>query len=258
MPLLTQAKPDWLLVPLAVDMRSEEWSKVVNFFVFESPCGFVSARGISLAERGWKHGMWGVYSYLKAPLDEIFFGDSERLLFKVENREQFLACSRNNDFGDDFACHLSWSRALFVKRTEPGCSSSYMSLFYHLRNSLAHGRFSAQMTERGIVLCFEDGKLVGAAGSGKFEVTARIVLTLESLAKAVDYLSVPPSTELDYESAILELIDSGINTKTGIVNALEISGADWKRLSGKLRLNGKIRYVNHRHVWLLSDQKGCA
>ena len=114
-----------------------------------------------------------------------------------------------------------------------------MSLFYHIRNALAHGRFAFKTdTLERFVFIFEDGTVT--SDGKEFDLTARGVIRLNSLVSAINTIQKGPGKTVDIEEKILAAISDGINTKRKLKNELGITDEDWRTYSLVLKKEGKI------------------
>ena len=100
-----------------------------------------------------------------------------------------------------------------------------MSLFYHIRNALAHGRIAMYPAKgNDITFVMEDGQEKGK----EFRVSARIVINKSSLLNVIELLKNPP-IENDYSEDILSDLETpafGYEKKMVIVKKEE----SWIRL----------------------------
>lgn len=250
--LITVLKPIWLNVLVPEEYEDEGLYEIILFFVIHSPCPGQSAHGILLSERGWKAKPWYSPKYLKERLDKSIFGEGQRMLKMVDSKPKMISETTSLDFDEGFYNHRDKQRALFVKVNNKGCSNEYMSLFYHIRNALAHGRIAMYPAKNDdITFVMEDGKKVGADSDNAFEVSARIVINKSSLLKIIKTLNNPPK-EKDYSDDILNVIKSGFNTKAKIIKELEIDESTYNTFIQSLRINQKIEY--DKKVWKIIEQ----
>lgn len=206
---VTSDHPSWLDTIVPPEYEDAELYEIILFFVIHSPCNGQSAKGISLTERGWKPKPWNSPKYLKEKLDFAIFENSTRLLKPVESKKQLLLELNSMDLNDDFYNHRNAQRALYTIVSEKGCKNEYMSLFYHIRNALAHGRIAMYpYKSNDVVFVMEDGKEVGGKADRRFEVSARIVINKSSLLRVIEVLKNPPK-ENDYSEDFLYAIKMG-------------------------------------------------
>lgn len=133
----------------------------------------------------------------------------------------------------------------FVKVNSKGNTSKYMSLFYHIRNALAHGRFAFKTdTLERFVFIFEDGTVT--SDDKKFDLTARGVIRLNSLVLAINTIQKGLGKTVDIEEKILAAISDGVNTKRKIKDELCITDKDWLTYSQVLKKEGIIEFSQHK------------
>lgn len=239
---ITKVHPAWLDTVVPPEYEDEGLYEIILFFVIHSPCNGQSAKGISLTERGWKIKPWYSPKYLKEKLDNAIFGDDLRLLKMVESKAKLLPEISSLDLDDDFYMHRDKQRMLYSKIGNSGCESEYMSLFYHIRNALAHGRLAMFPAKKGdITLVMEDGKQVGKESDDKFEVSARIVINKSSLLKIIELLKNPPK-ENDYSEDILSAIKNGSSTKCKIMSEVGIDEYTYEKFIQVLKLKNMIKF----------------
>ena len=119
-----------------------------------------------------------------------------------------------------------------------------MSFFYHLRNSLAHGRFAIlNRTDGKQVFLFEDGQF--GKSQEVFSLNARGIIELDSLLLIIDTVLHNPPEKIDVEQLIFDTIKGGPKTKQEIIHHLQIDNSCWKKASAKLKKKELIYYRNH-------------
>lgn len=240
--VITMIHPDWLNTFVPDEYEDDDLYEIILFFVIHSPCKCQSSKGISLSDRGWKTKPWHSPKYLKEKLDKAIFGDDFRFLKMVERKANLLSEIHSFDLDDNFYTHRDKQRMLYSKVSNKDCENEYMSLFYHIRNALAHGRIAMYPTKKkDITFVMEDGKIVGKECDNKFEVSARIVIYKSSLLKIIKLLKNPP-IENDYSEDILHAIENGNCTKSKIMAELEIDEYTYNKYIGLLKLNKLIRF----------------
>ena len=243
--LLTRVHPMWLDTIVPAEYEDEGLYEIILFFVIHSPCSGQSSNGISLTERGWKAKPWYSPKYLKEKLDKAIFGNDLRLLKMVESKAKLQPEIGSLDLDDNFYIHRDKQRMLYSKISQSGCESEYMSLFYHIRNALAHGRLAMYPAQNhDVTFVMEDGKQVGEKRDDKFAVSARIVISKSSLLKLIELLKNPP-IENDYSEDILEAIKNGSCTKCKIMAELGIDEYTYEKFIQTLKLKNIIDF-EHR------------
>lgn len=143
-----------------------------------------------------------------------------------KEQERASGALSKQDLPDDFFNRIDLQRAAYVRSSKKGNSSIYMGLFHHIRNALAHARFSLKRNSNGdVVFIFEDGTI--NEKNKAFDLTARGILKLKSLIAIIDILEKGPDQQPDIEEQILAAIESGVNTKQRIKDELGIDNDDW-------------------------------
>ena len=240
----------WLKSPLPEEVTSsQEWLRILQFFLIESPCPGLSHRQNDLTQT-WGNCPWFPERHLKTPLNRSIFGTKDCSTITVaKNKNELPDALSKQDLPDDFFNRIDLQRAAYVRSSKKGNSSIYMGLFHHIRNALAHARFSLKRNSNSdVVFIFEDGTI--NEKNKAFDLTARGILKLKSLIAIMDILERGPDQQPDIEEQILAAIESGVNTKQRIKNELGIDNDDWITYSQVLRKEGKITYEGKK--WILS------
>ncbi len=248
--MLVDIKPKWLLEDLPEEViTSSDWLKVLRFFVIESPCSGQSNRRKDICEK-WGNAPWMPPRYLKIPLNLAVFGIRSSRFVKVGSKSKIEDALSKQDLLHNFPSKMESQRAVFTKANGKGNSSSYMSLFYHIRNALAHARFGLLKDKEGqFVFVFEDGRKREVQDKEQFELTARGIVRFGSLLKIIEVIESGPDAKPDIEEQILAAIDAGIDTRKKIMKELDISKEDWRIYSQILKREGRIDTV--RQKWFL-------
>lgn len=243
---ITTVHPVWLDTIVPPEYEDEGLYEIILFFVIHSPCSGQSENGISLTERGWKEKPWNSPKYLKEKLDNVIFGTNTRMLKICESKYKMLCEIENYNLDDDFFKYREQQRALYAKANKAGCENEYMSLFYHIRNALAHGRIAMYPTKNGdITFVMEDGKQKGKDADDRFEVSARIVINKSSLLKVIELLKNPP-IENDYSDDIVIAIKNGYCTKREIMAELCIDDYIYEKYMNSLKMQQKIIFKENK------------
>lgn len=160
----------------------------------------------------------------------------------VESKAKILSKIEDMKLDNDFYNHRNKQRMLYSKISNRGCESEYMSLFYHIRNSLAHGRLAMYPAKNDdIIFVMEDGKQIGKERDDNFEVSARIIIKKTSLLKVIEVLKNPPKDN-DYSEDILQAIKNGSCTKRNIMSEVLIDEYTYEKFIQKLKLENKIKF----------------
>ena len=98
-------------------------------------------------------------------------------MLAVRSKKELEGTCKKLNLDEYFYENVDDQRMAFVKVNSKGNTSKYMSLFYHIRNALAHGRFAFKTDTL-------DGK--------EFDLTARGVIRLNSLVLAINTIQKGP------------------------------------------------------------------
>lgn len=240
----TSAHPEWLKDSKCFEYWDDELREIVQFFVINSICDNQSYRNYNLTNNyNWKKGCWRDKNYLKNCLDKILFNGNPKKLQLADSYKEIKQACKDNNLEEDFYMYLD-PRCSVVKSSSAGCQNKYMSMFYHVRNSIAHGRFIIKSKGDEQFLIMEDVK----PKKERCEVNFRMVVSKESLVEAIKHIKNGPKKEMDYENAFLDLINSGKCTKGKICNELGLDKNDnvWKKTIEILKSKNLIKYKNKR------------
>lgn len=243
-PYVTNIHPVWLDNSKNFEYWDDELSEIVQFFVINSICSKQSYRNYNLTDNyKWKKGCWRDKKYLKNDLDKILFYGNPNKLLLVDSYKDLEKAFKDNNLEDDFYKDLNPRCSLFISN-KSGCKNKYMSMFYHVRNSLAHGRFIIENNDEEQFIVMEDGKIIDK----KFKVNFRLVVSKKSLVEVIKHLKKGPKKEINYEDVFMDLIQSGICTKGKICNELNLdkNNSIWIHTIGMLKNKNFIKYENKR------------
>ena len=167
---------EWLQHPIPQKFCDEDFLRIVLFYVLHSPCKKGSYSRINLEDYGWRN-PWHKDKFKeminsKANLNKESFRftsaqkDFKALWEDTEKSENFY-----DEFGEEFAVF-----------SHAGESNPHLDMLHHIRNSLAHGRFTAKKHNKEFYMFMEDVKEVNK----QFTVNARIVLKKKTLLNWID------------------------------------------------------------------------
>lgn len=163
---------DWLRWIAPEEFEDRELFRIVVFFVFHSPCSGLSSMGRSLASYGW-NAPWRKPYKLNCQLKQASTNYS--LVFSAESYDQLEDALEKANLGDDFTDDLITERIAIYDKNK----NQFMSIFYHIRNSLAHGRMNMIDNNGDCIFIMED--VVPNRNSDRLKLSARMVLRKETL-----------------------------------------------------------------------------
>ena len=135
---------------------------------------------------------------MKERLDAIVFDGASNILIK-DSKKNLMQIAADRQI------------AIFTQANNRGNTNTYMSFFYHLRNSLAHGRFAIlNRTDGKQVFLFEDSQF--DKSQEVFSLNARGIIELDSLLLIIDTVLHNPPEKIDVEQLIFDTIKGGPKT----------------------------------------------
>jgi len=131
------------------EFYNPEFLRIYKFFVLNTPCSKLSVQSKSLLEYGWSS-PWKKPFWLNKQLknasknpDLLYSTDKLSLLEDVIKKADIKESSLDNECTEK-VCFYNNQKNQFI------------SVFYHLRNSLAHGRFEIKKLSDDRIFYFED------------------------------------------------------------------------------------------------------
>ncbi|MGN0562398.1 MAG: hypothetical protein ACI4K6_06285 [Candidatus Fimenecus sp.] len=175
--MVTQQNADWLEWIADEKFNDADLFRIVKFFVFHSPCPNLSARGKSLHEYGWNN-PWKNPYWLNKQLCQV--SSSQKLVFSSKTVKDIDSVLAEADLLHNFPHNFERERICIYDNK----SNQFMSIFYHIRNALAHGRLNMKDIHGSCIFVFEDVKKRG----NELFVTARMIIKKETLLKWIDII----------------------------------------------------------------------
>ena len=177
-------KASWI-TPATIE--SEEFSRIFRFFVVNSPIDGLSSRQISLADHGWKTPWRKPYS-LRKQLNHL--ANNHALIFSAQKYDQIHAEMAKADLLEFPPKDTKKERVCIYNNQRV----QYLSVFYHIRNALAHGRFNIIDD----VLVMEDAaQRKKWMAPGMKTCSARMVLRISTL---INWIELIENGEKEYTS----------------------------------------------------------
>lgn len=158
---------------------SENTKKIWSFYVLETPVVGLSARSKDLKSHGWNK-PWNKNYYLNKQLKEI--STNIELMSSTDKYDKMDEALEKVKLLDNFPSDLGYERIGIYNNKK----NQFISTFYHIRNSLAHGRFDVRMTseEKVRVYIFEDV----IKDKDGFKISARMILREDTLISWINLI----------------------------------------------------------------------
>lgn len=183
----TSRKAAWLQRIAPEKFNDTELFRIVTFFVFHSPYQGLSAMGCSLLDYGWT-APWKKPYWLNRQLRQA--ASNYELLYAVDRYDKMDVALEKAHLKDDFPSDFSTERICFYNGRNV---SQFLNVFYHLRNSFAHGRLNMMDINGECIFVFED--VVPRGNDDKLKVSARMILRKSTLLK---WINIIESGEKEY------------------------------------------------------------
>lgn len=163
------AIPTWM-IDTSVEEYDKDFIKIIDFFQFHSPVPGQSARCKTLAEYGWID-PWKKPYWLNKQLRQM--SSNYDLLFTAKSGGEMEENLERADLIDAFPNDLGRERICVADNK----NNQFMSVFYHIRDAFAHGRFYITEFENHKTFVMEDV----TPGLGKKPVSARMIIRKDTL-----------------------------------------------------------------------------
>lgn len=189
---LVEEMPAWIQAGIQTSEISKLISPLIRFFVIESPVEGLSARRVPFSVYGW-NAPWKKPEWLNRKLKDV-----------TTNKCFYWSCRTANDIeralrGSPLGLGPVDTTSLTEVAVIYDCKRNQtMSLFYHIRNSLAHGRFCAFRHGREVWFAFEDVQNSRSKDSNNSKkLTARILVKNSTLLKWIKLIKGGPGNATD-------------------------------------------------------------
>ena len=175
----TEKEPNWLEWIAPEEFNDSELFKIVTFYVFHSPCEGLSARKKTLQEYGWKT-PWRKPYKLNIQLKNA--SSNPKLIYSAEKYDKMSETLEKSNLLYNFPSDFMTERICIYDSQK----NQFMSVFYHIRNSFAHGRLNMIKINKECIFILEDGSV--EKKSGQFKVSARMILRKRTLLNWIDII----------------------------------------------------------------------
>lgn len=183
-----EAVPSWINDIAPERFNNDELFKIVIFFVFHSPCIALTSLGRDLTFYGWNN-PWLKPIYLNRRLLAAT-STADTFIYATKSLEDMVKPCTDANLFEHFPCDLDKERVAIYDSQ----SNQFMSIFYHIRNSFAHGRLN--MYDIGIegdyVFVMEDIAARGKKKGDPRPVSARMIIRKSTLIKWIDIIESGP------------------------------------------------------------------
>ncbi len=176
--------PEWILVKRFNRKELEALKEIFPFYVVNTLYDQYSYRGIPVSEYGWSDNVWNT-GELKEQLFHVANLSLGHNLIMVERLDEMSEVCQRQHLGEDFYQYRDQERIVVYVNSR---ANLVMSIFKHIRNALAHGRFVLYPSGEDYIFVLES---VDHA-RGDLVVKARMVLRASTLINWMNIITKGP------------------------------------------------------------------
>lgn len=179
--------PDWIVKKDFSRKELEMLKEILPFYVINTLQESYSYRSLSITDYGWPDNIWNT-GVLK---DQLFHVANLSLgynLFVVDRLEDMSDACSNCHLGSDFYQYKNQERIVVYVNSR---SNTILSIFKHLRNAFAHGRFVMYPLGDDYMFALESVD----HSRNVLNVKARMVLKASTLLKWMEIIRRGPQEE---------------------------------------------------------------
>ena len=186
--VLVDKVPCWIDEGLPYEKAKRYVTPLLHFFVVQTPVTSLSALSIPLKKRGWDK-PWKKPQKLNRKLKGI--SPQLFLYWSAPSQKQMSSCISRSSLAN---INIQQDKLIEQAAFYDSQSNQTMSLFYHLRNALAHGRFIVFKRGGDIWLALEDvcKSRKGDSINNAQRLTARILVRHSTLHKWMQLIEKGP------------------------------------------------------------------
>lgn len=176
--------PSWLNTKQLTKKELEILKEILPFYVINTLQEGISYRGIKVTEYGWPDNIWSTGD-LKEKLFYVANLTLNYNLFMVERLDNMSDVCHIAHFDNDFAKYRDQERIVVYVNSR---TNLVLSIFKHIRNSLAHGRFMMYPSGNDTILVMESVD----HNNKELVVKARMVLRASTMLKWMEIIRKGP------------------------------------------------------------------
>ncbi len=180
--------PDWLNKKEFTKQELEVLKEILPFYVVNTIQEGISYRGIGVSEYGWPSNVWNIGD-LREQLLYVANLTLNHNLFMVERLDDMENACHQAHLDENFAQYRDQERiAVYVNSN----SNLVLSIFKHIRNALAHGRFMIYPSGEDMIFVMESVD----HSNKSLVVKARMVLRASTMLKWMEIIRNGPQDVL--------------------------------------------------------------
>lgn len=209
MSLFTVAfKPGWIHTKDSL-IYSNNFTSIINFYLFSTPCPNLSSSGQTMIDREWSKDVWKT-PYLREYLLKIA-NLNDSTYKKVTVLKEMSNGAATIKLNGTFQKKRDANRIVFYNGNK---DSEFLNIFFYIRCAIAHGRFEIHTDEDGnSIYMLEAVKKINKTDD--YEVRARMILRESTL---VEWATIIKNGQKSFEE-IKQCVTKEIQIQ--IINAIQ-------------------------------------
>lgn len=237
---------------------SNNFNRIINFYVFGTPNSKVSSSGKNMKQRRWNKDVWtkgDLRSYLliAAELQNDFNYKKVLTLDTFSQAASTVGLDRNWQNKRDM------NRIIFHSDKE---SNEILNIFFYIRCAFAHGRFQIYELDSGDPVYVLES-VSGKGEKEKYNVKARMILRESTLIKWADTIlagqialerACEENRNKKMEAIKKVIAEEPIPSKSELIKRLGLSKSDGERYIRALTLNNFIAYDRSNKIWKVCNK----
>lgn len=190
--VFVEDKPDWIKLGKTDEQVMKYISPIFLFYVLRNPNVDLSAKGIPLTEYGWT-APWRSPEYLNKKLKEA--SSSKCLFWASAKHNEMEKALRNTELFDLDRFLDSSEQFEECLVFYDGKKNQTLSVLYHIRNSICHGRYAVVKHKKCLWFVMEDvagAKKNDQVGNNYKRLTARMLIQYKTLQHWINIIIAGP------------------------------------------------------------------
>ena len=194
--ILVSLKPNWIAKQMDEKYKNEEYYHILDFYIVNTICSSISCKGQSVFDLGWPKDVWKNKKLRNYMLSIIENQEENNIVFvkKVNDIQKYI---NNSNFGKGF--NKKWNERIMVQ-TKEGLNQ-IETIFYHIRNSLAHGRYQIYTNYDGDRIYVLESGII-RKNLEKLDLRARMVLKEKTLLKWIKIITNPGQFKQEFSKKV--------------------------------------------------------
>ena len=180
--LYIRIKFGWFQKVVPEQFKTQNYYTILNYYLLEAATADQSFKHLELQNIGWPKNV-----FKKSTLYNLMFLDfiDRNSIFIKEKKDDFKRAL--NELGFNKSFHKIRVEGIVVQKKNG--MNRINSILYHIRNSLAHGRFQIYSYGNDVFYCFESGIIKRKVDL--FSLKSRMIIKEQTLLSWINILSNP-------------------------------------------------------------------